>query len=192
MCRIEYTLLYSMLMEPSIFPPKAIFDVLDSESLDQYLYCRPPPQSCLKELPISYAQLTALLVLAGEEWTSESRVPKRLCDDIVNAIVKYAEDHNLDRKVETQELIDAVIKYSKKREDKIAFATVLPIYMGGIASAATANPIPFWITYLLSVAVNGRNISKEAVSEMNLSEMKENIGRAADVEKTSLIREAHD
>ena len=190
--RIEHSLLYSMVLEPKIFPPSAIFDVLETEDLQQYLYARPPPKSCLKELPISYAQLTALLVLAGEEWPSDSKVPQRLCDCILQEIVKYAEGHNLDRRVETQEVIDSMLDYCRKRGDKLTLNTIVPIYVGGIASVATANPLPFWVAYMGSIAANRHNITKEAYSDINLAAIKDSMERAGDVEQVSLLKENHD
>lgn len=189
--RIEHSLLYSMILEPSIFPPDAVKEMIAEEDLEQYLYARPPPKTSLKELPVSYAQLTALLVLAGEEWTAESRIPQILCDAIVKTVIGYAESHGLDRKVETQELMTLLLEYSRKRGDKVTLSTIVPIYIGGFASVATGTPIPFWITYVASFAVNRKSIKKEARSDANHMYIQEAVGRASVVEHASLLTESH-
>lgn len=190
--RIEHSLLYSMILEPSIFPPPVVKDMIHQEYLEQYLYARPPPKTSLKDLPVSYAQLTALLVLAGEEWTAETKVPQILCDAIVRTVIGYAEKHGLDRKVETQELMKPLLEYSRKRGDKVTLSTIVPIYIGGFASVATGNPIPFWITYVASFAVNRKRINKEARSDANHMYIQGAVDRASVVEHASLLMESHD
>eukprot|EP00980_Cylindrotheca_fusiformis_P021760 scaffold8587_cov97-Cylindrotheca_fusiformis.AAC.8 len=185
--RIEHSLLYSMILEPSIFPPEAVMNIIAEEDLEQYLYARPPPKTSLKELPVSYAQLTAMLVLAGEEWDAESKIPQVLCDAIVKTVLDYAERRGLDRRVETQELVTPLLEYSQKRGDKVTLSTIVPIYIGGLASVATGTPIPFWITYVASFAANRNNIRKEVQSDCNLLYIQSAVERASIVEHESLL-----
>ena len=70
------------------------------------------------EAEVSYAQLTALLALAGEEWSSTSEVPQALCKAISKQIIKYANKHDLDRQQELKELLNPLIDYAKGRGRK--------------------------------------------------------------------------
>ena len=120
---------------------------------------------------------------------SESNVPSKLCDAVLQVIVKYAEKHNLNRQVETQEVINEMLQYCRKRSDKLTLSTIVPIYIGGIASVATANPIPFWVAYMGSIATNRHNITKEAYSDINLATIKDSLERAGNVEQVPLLKE---
>jgi hypothetical protein len=81
------------------------------------------------EAEVSYAQLTALLALAGEEWSSTSEVPQTLCKAISKQIIKYANKHDLDRQQELKELLNPLIDYAKGRGRKQVSSFFLSFYL---------------------------------------------------------------
>jgi hypothetical protein len=141
---IEHSLLYTMIRESNIFPPEAVLKAINEEEYTQYFIIKEKQQqknnqqknindddddddsnrdsfnSTTKavEAEVSYAQLTALLALAGEEWSSTSEVPQTLCKAISKQIIKYANKHDLDRQQELKELLNPLIDYAKGRGRK--------------------------------------------------------------------------
>lgn len=116
--RIEHTLLYTMIREPTIFPTATVRQAIQEENYLIYMYVRPKRGSITSEYEVSYAQLTAILALAAEEWPHDSEVPPILCQKISQYVIKYAKEHGLDRKSEIDDLLQPLYKYAVQREAK--------------------------------------------------------------------------
>ena len=135
---------------------------------------------------VSYAQLTALLALAGEEWSSSSEVPQRLCNAISKEIIKYANKYNLERQQELKELLDPLIDYAKGRGRK-QMLTMLPWFAA--LTVSTINPVAFYATYMSMIAANSDSLHKGDRADKNTINMASMGNRHANVEKASLLDE---
>lgn len=189
--RIEHTLLYTMIRESKIFPATTVFQAIDEEDFGVYFFVRPEPGQS-GELKVSYAQLTALLALAGEEWPHDSEVPQLLCRRISNRILKYADAHQLDRKTELDDLLQPLYEYAMKREAKQS-AKMLPWLIPALgATMVTGNPLPFYAAFVATQMVHNNSIEKGAASAAHTDQMLDRGHRAADVEQASLLDEVYD
>ena len=137
---------------------------------------------------VSYAQLTALLALAGEEWSSSSEVPQQLCKAISKQIIKYANKHDIDRQQELKELLNPLIDYAKGRGRKQALQ-MLPWFAA--LTVSTINPLAFYATYMSMLAANSDSLSKGDRADRNTIDMAEMGSRHGNVEKASLLDEDH-
>ncbi|KAL3933388.1 MAG: hypothetical protein SGBAC_010425 [Bacillariaceae sp.] len=222
--RIELSILYSMILEPKIFPASAVCEHIqqaqeefelaaaranntdadaDADAskqqenqpqhfMEPYLYERPPPGQYTAQMTVSYSQFVALLVLAGEEWPAESKVPQTLCQSMVQCIVQYADRHGLDRQVELEEgLRKPLQQYSRKRGAKITLSSMWPVYLGAITTALTGTAVPLGLSYIASFALNEQHVQKESVSEENRMLYQLSMERAANPEHESLIAESN-
>lgn len=195
LARIEYSLLYNMILESDIYPAEAVIEQIEKEDLEQYFYARPPPKTSVKELPISYAQMTALLVLAGEEWPPESKVSQTMSEHVLRAVVFYADKNGLDRESETDDLMKPVMKYINTRDIQRGARNIGPLYIGGAVSLATANPVPLWVSYLfanLSMIPNIEKLAKEQDSSINIGNMRVAAKRISNTERSGLLSEDFD
>jgi hypothetical protein len=90
---IEHSLLYAMLREPKIYPPSALQEQIKQEDYDMYITIKD------KEDRVSYAQLSAVVVMATENFPPQNGIPtdvaQCLCKRILNCIVQYAEAHGV-------------------------------------------------------------------------------------------------
>eukprot|EP00526_Cylindrotheca_closterium_P012207 CAMPEP_0113632500 /NCGR_PEP_ID=MMETSP0017_2-20120614/16895_1 /TAXON_ID=2856 /ORGANISM="Cylindrotheca closterium" /LENGTH=467 /DNA_ID=CAMNT_0000543063 /DNA_START=68 /DNA_END=1471 /DNA_ORIENTATION=+ /assembly_acc=CAM_ASM_000147 len=207
--RIELSILYSMILEPTIFPASAVCEHIqqaqqefniarddndngDSKQpqhfMEPYLYERPPPGQYTAQMTVSYQQFVALLVLAGEEWPAESKVPQALCQCMVQCIVQYADRHGLDRQVELEQGLRKPLEaYSRRRGAKITLSSMWPVYLGAITTALTGTAVPLGLSYIASFALNERHVQKECVAEENRMEYQRSMERAANPEHESLL-----
>ena len=207
---IENTLLYTMIRESSIFPAETVLQAIEEEDFSQYFYVKEEEKeeprnrtvyddddedddeeddtdpSTTKEAQVSYAQLTALLALAGEEWRSSSEVPQRLCKVISKEIIKYANKHDLDREQELKELLDPLIEYAKGRGRKQAMQ-MLPWFAA--LTVSTINPLAFYATYMSMLAANSDALNKGDRADRNTIDMTEMGKKHGNVEKASLLDE---
>jgi hypothetical protein len=135
---------------------------------------------------ISYAQLTAILALSGEEWSDSTKVPERLCQAISKQIVKYANQHDLDRRQELKELIDPLLDYANNSRTKQSLR-LLPWFAA--LTVSTISPLAFYATYMSMIAVNGENIAKRDMADRNTIDIAELSSRKANVEQASLLDE---
>jgi len=139
---------------------------------------------------VSYAQLSAILSLSAEKYPPNEKdekesISKKLCKRILGCVVKYAQEHDLDREAEISELLRPVEAHSMKRSAKAELRQAVPFYLGYAATLITANPIPMMIGW--SVMASG---NQKAEKEMkNLSSITKETSRRSDVEKTSLLDE---
>lgn len=211
---IENSLLYSLIRESSIFPVETVIKAIDEEDFTQYFVIKQKEQQIpLKRINednddedeysseeqdprmssvvpvatnVSYAQLTALLALAGEEWSSTSNVPQHLCKTISKQIIKYANKNSLDREQELKELLDPLIVYAKGRGRKQALQ-MLPWFAA--LTVSTLNPLAFYATYMSMLVANSDALSKGDRADQNTLEFCEMGSRHANVEKASLLEE---
>jgi hypothetical protein len=82
--KIEYSLLYTMMNHPEIYPKNVIYDMIQQEDYIQFIYVNEPPTTTSTTTTTSdnttqndhsicsYAQLSALLALAAEKWPPPS------------------------------------------------------------------------------------------------------------------------
>jgi hypothetical protein len=187
--RIEYSLLYAMIREPDIFPTDAVTKIIEEEDFSNYFYVRPKPGTTIREYQVSYAQLTALLALVGEEWAHHSDIPPLLCRKISQSVIRYADRHGLDRKTEIDDLLQPLHKYATQREAK-QLAKMLPWLVPALgATVVTGSPLPVYFAYMASNIVESVNIEKGSTSSANTDHMLESGERAANIEHTSLLEE---
>eukprot|EP00980_Cylindrotheca_fusiformis_P003337 scaffold746_cov123-Cylindrotheca_fusiformis.AAC.25 len=196
---IETSLLYSMIEEgPAVYPEEVVFKYIDEEDFTVYLPMTPllsansPRRNTTEDEAdpkISYAQLSAILALAAEKFPPrnnvEESISQRLCKRVLSCVIKYAEDNNLDRQAEIQELLAPVEAHTSKRSAKAELRQAVPFYLGYAASLVTANPLPMLVG--LSVMATRNQKAEKEIENMN-SITKETY-RRADVEKTSLLDE---
>jgi hypothetical protein len=205
---IEHSLLYTMIRESDIFPAETVLEAIDQEDYTQYFYLKEDNKNKSTQQPqqqhdegegstsqslqaannISYAQLTAILALSGEEWPEATKVPERLCKAITKQIIKYATKHDLDRQQELKELIDPLIEYANERGKKQSLA-LLPWFAA--LTVSTVNPIAFYTTYMTMIAVNGESMGKRDRADRNTIDMMEQGNRHGNIEKASLLDEDH-
>jgi hypothetical protein len=190
--RIEYSLIYAIVSKPDVFPPDAVLAAIAEEDFSPYLYARPERSTTTTEHQVSYAQLTAILATAGELWSPDSKVAETLCNRILKYVVKFCEDHDLDRKAETEELLQPLLRYSEKRNNKVVWAVLVPAYIGYCATMLTANPLPL-IVSMVVVNANSQGIAaKDANGSANMDSFVKSSHRVADVEQTSLLDECEE
>lgn len=187
--RIEHSLLYAMIREPDIFPTETVARSIDEEDFSVYFYVRPRPGTTVREHDVSYAQLTALLALAGEEWAHDSEVPPLLCRKICQSVLRHADRCGLDRRTEMDELLQPLYRYAVRREARQS-VKVLPWLVPALgATVVMGNPLPMYAAFMASTVFESANIDKGATSTANTGRMLESGERAANVEHASLLEE---
>ena len=178
-CCIEHSLLFTLIRESTIFPQDVVLQGIQDESnvngdgggFEKYFYVRPSKHSCTKKLDVSFAQLTALLALAAEEWPHDSQVPPTLCKAIVAAVVVHADKENLDRQEQVDSLLQPLYKYATTREARHFSAKMLPWLVPALTvSVITVNPLPLYGALL---ATNLIEAKKRTTSKRNTQRMLE-------------------
>ena len=71
-------------------------------------------------------------------------ISETMCKYVLKTIVRYAEEHDLDRQTEIQELLEPVERHAEKRNNKAALNQVLPFYIG-YAATIIVSVWPFHI-----------------------------------------------
>ena len=202
---IENSLLYTMIRESNIFPADVVLAAIKEEEFSQYFLIKQKDQEKyeyddndsdednddddddkLAASQVSYAQLTALLALAGEEWPSTSEVPQELCRIISKEIIKYANTHNLDREQELKELLEPLIKYASGRGRKQVLR-LLPWFAA--LAISTVNPLTFYATYMSMLSANFDTLAQGDRADRNTINMAEMGKKQGDVENASLLDE---
>mmetsp|Transcript_27242 Transcript_27242/g.60008 ORF Transcript_27242/g.60008 Transcript_27242/m.60008 type:complete len:242 (-) Transcript_27242:440-1165(-) len=190
--RIEYSLLYAMIREPKIFPESAVLEAIEEENYSIYFYVRPERGKNYSEYEISYAQLTAILALAAEEWNHNSEIPPVLCEKISQCVLRCASDQGLDRKTELDDLLQPLYKYAVKREAKQSLKIMRWLVPALGASILAGNPFPAYAALVGANVVQSKEIAKGATSNANTDRMMSSGERAANEEHASLLKEEHD
>jgi hypothetical protein len=201
---IEHSLLYAMISEPTLYPESVIKEKIAEEDFTTYLEVKTLERR--DEPAMSYAQLSAILCLSAEKWpptqqqqddagaggsqlqTPPTSVSQILCKKLLQVVVKHANQHDLDREAEVQELLEPLQKLAIKKDAKAELALFLPIYIGMGATMVTANPLPMWIGASITNAMSFKVLEKEG-ERKNISSIEQETNRMANVEKASLLDE---
>lgn len=188
---IEHSLLYAMLSDPKHYPEDVVKERIDDEDFTDYLVVNTASSNANEdEDVISYAQLSALLALSAEKLppkensSDEQSSQEKLCKALLQCIVKYAEENDLDRNHEVQEFLAPVQRMAQKHESSAALSAILPFYVGYAASLITLNPIPMFVGATMT-AMSDSNVGERE----NVNKFKKETERKADLEKTSLLDE---
>lgn len=203
---IEHSLLYAMIMEPTIYPEDVIRQAIAEQDFGEFLTVKntrrksAATQSTEDEEDIcSYAQLSALLSLAMQKWppskdkqNPQDNVPQFLCQALLRTVVNYAQGHDLDREHEVAEFLNPAVERTKQRLDSAANAKMnLPLYLGLGLSVATGNPLPMYLAYAAGTAsfLKDDVVTKEGA---HLEKVANQSRRTANVETASLMDEMGD
>jgi len=186
--RIEHTLIYTMIREADIFPTGTVLQAINEENFSMYFYVRPKPGTNIYEYEVSYAQLTAILALACEEWPHDSEIPTLLCQKISQCVLRHAE-HGLDRKTELDDLLQPLYKYACRREAKQSKKMIKWIVPALGASVIVGNPFPVYAALIGVNLAQTKEIEKGNISNANTDRMMNTGERTANVEHTSLLNE---
>ena len=190
---IEHSLLYAMLSNPKHYPEEVVKQQIDDEDFHSYLLVNTCTASSRdEEEVISYAQLSALLALSAEklpppENNDQQSCQQKLCKALLQCVVQYAEEHNLDRGKEVQEFLQPVQKLAARHESNAALKGILPFYVGYAASMITLNPVPMFVGATMT-ALSDSNTGEQE----NVRKFASETSRKADLEKTSLLDETDD
>ena len=190
--RIEHSLLYAMIREPDIFPTPTVLEAIEEENYSSYFYVRPRKGQSVSEYEVSYAQLTAILALAAEEWPHDSEIPPVLCQKVSQYVLRYANDNGLDRKTELDDLLQPLYQYAVQREAKQSrkiLAWVIPA-LG--ATLITSNPLPVYAAVVGANIAQNKDIEKGNISNTNTDRIMTSGERTANLEHTSLLEECED
>ena len=190
--RIEHSLLYTMIREPDIFPTSTVLDAIAEENFSIYFYVRPQRGQSVSEYEVSYAQLTAILALAAEEWPHDSDVPPDICQKVSQQVLRYASDQGLDRKTELDDLLQPLYQYACQREAKQSKKMLRWIVPALGASVLVGNPLPVYAALVGANMAQTREIEKGNISNHNTDRMMSSGERAANIEHTSLMEEYDD
>lgn len=189
--KIEFSLLYTMLATPDTYPQEVINAMVEEEDFMEYIYTT--------NGDASYAQLSALLAFSAEinelDANSSSReegktdhenisVSKKLCQKILKAVVQYAQQNNLDRGTELDDLLSSVKRVVTRRVTKKEMKAIVPFYVGYSVALLTANPLP-----LLVGAMGTATAARSHVEIQNVEHIIMESDRVGDVETTGLLDE---
>ena len=201
--KIEFSLLYAMLSAPDTYPKEVVQAMIDEEDLLQYIHT--------KNEDVSYAQLSAILAYSAEnnptttasaKTTFETEeeaskinddvkqpisISQKLCKKILRTVIKYAEEHDLDRETEIDELFKPVRRVATQRIEKKEFQAILPLYVGYSVALLTANPLP-----MIAGAMGLAAAPSSSADIQNVEHIIAETDRAADVERTGLLDEGDD
>ncbi|VEU39193.1 unnamed protein product [Pseudo-nitzschia multistriata] len=190
--RIEHSLLYAMIREPDIFPESAVLKAIEEENYSMYFYVRPERGKSVTEYDVSYAQLTATLALAAEEWDHNSEVPPVLCQKVSQCVLRYATNQGLDRKTELDDLLQPLYQYAVRREAKQSKKMMRWIVPALGASLLVGNPLPAYAALVSANLAQTKEIEKGQTSNTNTDRMMSTGERAANTEHASLLEEEYD
>jgi hypothetical protein len=199
---MEHSLLYNMISEPSVYPEDVVLTHLAEEDFTSYLLvattATTTSTTTQQQQPeqISYAQLSALLALSAENFPpaknsddleQQPSIPRNLCKRVLQCVVRYAEEHHLDRTTEVQELLQPVQDFAATKTGN----TLLPLYAAYMLGILTTGGIGLGLTVVSLAAIIAKSdqVDKEA---QNVHTMRNESSRAADVEKAGLLDEAEE
>jgi hypothetical protein len=190
--RIEHSLLYTMIREPDIFPTSTVLEAIAEENYTSYFYVRPQRGQSVSKYEVSYAQLTAILALAAEEWPHDSDIPPILCQKVSQRVLRYANDQGLDRKTELDDLLQPLYRYAVQREAKQSKKMLTWIVPALGVSVLVGNPLPVYAAMLGANLAQTKDIEKGNISNTNTDRMMSSGERTANLEHTSLLEEYDD
>lgn len=130
--------------------------------------------------------------IAEEEKRAKERdakdVSKILGRSVLQCVIRYAQEHDLDRENEVNELLEPFAKYVQKRNINAELKAIASLYAGYSATLLTANPLPA----LAGLAVWSTALASRESEMRNFDSMKKETNRRANVETTGLLDEADD
>lgn len=193
--KIEFSLVYAMLAAPETFPTAAMLAQIEETEFLQYIYTT--------EGDVSYAQLSAILahaaetnpankntVARGEAEVDDDPIPsvsQKLVKKILKTVLQYAQEKDLDRETEVEDLLSPVKRVTHKRIENKSLKAILPFYLGYSAALLTANPL------LLLVGVMGTAVAPHGEEEIaNVEHIIMETDRASCVETAGLLDEEED
>lgn len=115
-------------------------------------------------------------------------VSKILGKAVLQCVIRYATDHDLDREAEVNELLEPFAKYVQKRNVNAELKAIASLYAGYSATLITANPLPA----LAGLAVWSTALASRESEMRNFDTMQKETNRRANVETTGLLDEADD
>lgn len=190
--KIECSLIYTMLSTPETYPKEVVNAMIDEEDFLQYIHTT--------NGNVSYAQLSAILAYSVENYSHKSSTEKKKGDDkedisvsqkfckkVLQAVVQYTEENNLDRETELNDLLGSIKTVVTQRIAKKEMKAILPFYLGYSVALITANPLPL-IVGAIGVAAAPR--SNEDVK--NMEHIINATDRVSDVETAGLLDEGED
>lgn len=213
---IEHSLIYSMIQEgPEVYPEDVVLKHIEDEDFTIYMPVQQIDSMLLTSTStstnhhrvvadtiddlathkVSYAQLSAILALAGEKFKPQkgrdkpNSIPQKLCQKVLNCVVAYAKRYDLDREAEIKELLEPVEKRLVKTATNQEIRDVLPFYLGYTASLITLNPLPMIVGFTV-MTQNSKNGSENL--NRNLNQITKATERRSNEEQTSLLDEQED
>jgi hypothetical protein len=214
--RIEYSLLYSMINEPNVYPHDVVKEHIAAEDFSPYLTVAKTSSISTKrnandineDERVSYAQLSAILALAADKFppppkdndeeqnqddgpspsSNNNSIAQMLGKSVMQCVFRYAQKHNLDRKAEIEELLEPVQRYALKRNNQQSLDMLIPLYVGYAATLITLNPIPV----IVGAAVFASKAEEAKERAQNMKSISSEAARKADEETTSLLDEAEE
>lgn len=194
--KVEYTLLYNMMLYPKIYPKSVVMQEIEEECYaDLLTVCN----TC-GELT-SYAQLNALLTLAIKNWSREytypvvkgntidKTIPQLLYHKLIQTIIVHAKANDLDREHEINVFFKPMQRNNSKQVRRQFAAVLVPYYVGLGLSIVTLNPVPGLIGYAATLAAV---IPAEGMVDQHeqVCRMKKAMDRVAKLENSPLLAEA--
>jgi len=161
---------------------------------------------------VSYAQLSALLGLSAEHYAplnddnefvsqyqqktqeeikaerEKNDVTKILGKRVLQTVIRYATEHDLDREVEANELLEPFSRYIARRNASAEMKAVASLYAGYSAMILTGNPL----LGMAGLAVWSTQIASRDSEMRNFETMQKETSRKANVETAGLLDEADD
>jgi len=195
--KVEYSLLYNMIGEPTIYPEETVLTQISEEDFTEYMVINSRKNE--EGERISYGQLSAILALASEKYpsrktnngitttksTTNLSVAETLCKAVLKTVLEYVETQELDRELECKELMDPVERHFINRDNKHQLRMNLPFYIGYTATILTLNPLPM----LVGATMMCGAADQMSTERRNIESISSDTHRRADTEKTGLLDE---
>ena len=84
-------------------------------------------------------------------------VPQVVCKAILQTVVRHAEEHDLERESEVQELLEPLSRLNDQKANQAGLALVVPMYLGLGASGALIQMclrVSVWLSLLVRPAIS--------------------------------------
>jgi len=205
---IEQSLLYSMILAgPTVYPEDVVSQHIEEEDFTVYLPVADKERQHHRheeEARASYAQLGAIVGLSvekfpppkDEEFSTSSitstdhekqSIAQKLCKSVLQCVIQYAKEHDLDRQAEVEELSEILNNHINKRSKKAEMRNMLPFLLGYTFTILTANPWPMLVG--ATMTTSGPGNEKIENERKNVVSIAKETNRMADVETTGLLDE---
>ena len=119
-------------------------------------------------------------------------VPHSLCQALLRTVVKYANQHDLDRQAEIAEFLQPAVERTRQRLGRaIHVKFILPYFAGAALSVATGNPLPLYLAYTGGMVSYLKDDAVTKEKEHALQAYRQS-QRTANVETASLMDEMYE